>query len=372
LVALGFLANPPVAQAQVINCGSSGARGALVVPAAQTLTLDVPDDGVFHYTTINVAGTLLFNRNLRFNPPVFLLATGDVTIPSGGTIRANGTNGTTVVGGLGGPGGFDGGAPGIAGGVPGSGHGPGAGGAGIGALLGGNGAYGGSPPNTNFATDGVTYGSPLLVPIAGGSGGGGDTTVGGGGGGGAILICSPTQIVVNGFLEAIGGSYSTSSNGSGGGVRLVSPAVRGTGWIYVYGGTGYGGHGRIRIDLIDRSGLTINYNPASALSVGSLMVVFPGTVPRLDIVDVAGNGIPPGTPSPLVFTLPFGAPASQAITVRATGFAGIVPIAVVVTPDSGDRIVVNTEIDGDQVPAQTTVNVDLPQNITVRVHAWTR
>jgi hypothetical protein len=372
MLALVFSGRPPVAQAQAISCGSSGARGALVVPAAQTVTLDVPDDGVFHYTTINVAGTLLFNRNTRFNPPVFLLATGDVTVPSGGTVRANGINGTTVVGGVGGPGGFDGGAPGIAGGVPGPGHGPGAGGPGIGALLGGNGAYGGEPPFTNNTTDGSTYGSPLLVPIAGGSGGGGDTNVGGGGGGGAILVCSPTQIVVNGGFEVIGGSYSTTSNGSGGAIRLVSPAVRGTGWIYAYGGTGYGGHGRIRIDLIDRSGLTINYNPASALSVGSLMVVFPGTVPRLDIVDVAGNAIPPGTASPLVFTLPFGAPASQAITVRASGFAGVVPIAVVVTPDSGDRIVVNTEINADQPPAETTVNVNLPQNITVRVHAWTR
>jgi hypothetical protein len=134
---------------------------------------------------------------------------------------------------------------------------------------------------------------------------------------------------------------------------------------------GWGGNGRVRVDLIDRSGFTLNFQQPSVLSVGSFMSVFPSTVPRLDIVHVAGNNIPPGSPSPLVFTLPFNSPASQPITVRATGFVGQVPIAVVVTPASGPRIVAETEIDMD-VSSEATVNVDLPQNVVVRIHAWTR
>jgi hypothetical protein len=153
----------------------------------------------------------------------------------------------------------------------------------------------------------------------------------------------------------------------------LSHFVGGTGFVNVLGGAGgVGGAGRIRVDLIDRTGLTLGFSPVESLSVGSFMAVFPSTVPRLDIVHVAGNDIPAGTPSPLVFTLPFNAPASQPITVRATGFRGTFPIAVVVTPDSGNRIVVETEIDAETAPAEATVNVDLPQNVVVRIHAWTR
>lgn len=370
LISLALPATPTLAQTQM-NCGSSGADGALVVPAGQLVTLNVPDTGIFNFTTVTVSGRLHFNRNTRFNRPVFLLASGDVVVASGAEVRVDGSAGSSIVGGSAGPGGFDGGAPGIAGGAPGGGHGPGAGGAGLGALPGGNAAYGGEPGFTNNATDGVTYGSPLLVPLAGGSGGGGDTNDGGTGGGGAILLCSPTQVVLNGTVSANGGGGGSTGQGSGGAIRLVSPSVRGSGTVSATGGQGYGGHGRIRVDVIDRSGLAMTFTPASALSVGSLMAVFPGTVPELHIVHVAGNDIPPGTPSPLVFTLPFNSPARHSITVRAEGFAGTVPVTVVVTPESGDRIVVNTDID-TSVSAEATVQVDLPQNVTARVHAWTR
>jgi hypothetical protein len=368
-VGVALSAGPAFAQPQ-FGCGSSGASGPLVVPVNQTVVLDLPDDGIFHFTTVTVSGRLEFKRNARFNPPAMLLATGDLVVNNSGSIRVTGSPGSGFVGGLAGPGGFDGGAPGIAGGEPGAGHGPGAGKAGIGALPGGNAGYGGSPTNT-ATTNGTVYGSPLLVPLVGGSGGGGDTNQGGSGGGGALLLCSPTQIVLNGNLDAQGGSGQQTNGGSGGAVRLVSPAVRGAGSIYV---TAYwqAGHGRIRIDTIDRSGLSFFMNPTSAVSVGSFMSVFPSTVPRLDIVHVAGNDIPQGTSGPVALVLPFNAPATQAITVRATGFSGTVPIAVVITPDAGAQTVVNAEINGDASPAETTVNVDFPQNVTVRVHAWTR
>ncbi len=363
--------SPHFARAQ-FNCGSTGARGALVVNSGQTVTLAVPDDGIFHFTTLAISGVLNFTRNPAFNPSVILLSTGDLTINSGGVIRVNGSNGTSVTGGLGGPGGFDGGEAGVGGGNPGAGHGPGAGGQGTGTAAAGNAAYGGDPPFSNNATDGVVYGSPLLVPLAGGSGGGGDENLGGGGGGGALLVCSPTRIIVNGTIEALGAPTGrVTGAGSGGAIRIVSPFVGGNGTVNVTGSAGWGGHGRVRVDLIDRSGFTVSFSPPSALSVGSFMSVFPTTIPRLDIVHVAGNDIPPGTPSPLVFTLPFNSPASQAIRVRATGFLGQVPIAVVVTPASGERIVAETEIDMD-VSNEATVNVDLPQNVVVRIHAWTR
>jgi len=368
-IGFAYVLCPNLAQAQ-FSCGSTGARGALVVAEGELLTLSIPDDGLFHFSTITVSGNVEFSRNPGFNPPVVLLSTGDITINPLGRINVNGLSGTSIAGGLGGPGGFDGGAPGIAAGTPGAGHGPGAGAPGIGDLVGGNAAYGGDP-FSDFPTDGVPYGSSLLVPIVGGSGGGGDDGFGGGGGGGAILLCSPTRAIINGTVEALGGVTGSIANGSGGAVRILSPFVGGTGLVNVQGGGGWA-HGRIRVDLIDRTGLTVQLFPTESLSVGSFMAVFPSTVPRLDIVHVAGSDIPPGTPSPLVFTLPFNSPPSQPITVRATGFRGTLPVVVVVTPDSGDRIIVETEIDTDVAPAEATVNVDLPQNVVVRIHAWTR
>ncbi len=205
---IGFVlfVSPHFARAQ-FSCGSTGARGPLVVNSGPVVILDVPDDGIFHFTTIAVSGVLDFRRNPAFNPPVILLSTGDVTINSGGTIRVNGSNGTATTGGFGGPGGFDGGEAGVGGGNPGAGHGPGAGGPGTGPAVGGNGAYGGDPPSSQ-PNDGVPYGSPLLVPLAGGSGGGGDGNFGGGGGGGALLVCSPTRVIINGGVQAAGGGHS--------------------------------------------------------------------------------------------------------------------------------------------------------------------
>jgi hypothetical protein len=366
---------PTAARAQ-FSCGSTGADGAFVAPAGQTTTLSVPNNGVFNFTSVTISGSLKFTKNVQFNPPVIILASGDIVINGGSGVDLDATIGTNVAGGSGGPGGFDGGAPGIAGGQPGSGLGPGAGGPGLSPEVPGNAGYGGVS-QFKRAKDGTTYGSPLLIPAVGGSGGGGDEGAGGGGGGGAILLCSSTQVVINGQLRANGGlsarGFGASSGvGSGGAIRLLAPVVRGTGSVDVSTPGSWAGHGRIRVDLIDRSGLTLTFTPDTALSVGSLMAVFPSTVPRLDITQVAANSIPPGTPSPLAFTLPFNSPTTQPITVRATGFTGTVPIAVVLTPDSGERIVINAEINADVSPAEVTVNANFPQNVTVRVHAWSR
>ena len=102
-VSLGVLLQAARSDAQ-FSCGSNGSRGALVVPQNETVTLDVPDNGIFHFTTIEVSGILAFHRNTAFNPPAILLATGDVVINPSGSVNANGMQATPLAGGAGGPG----------------------------------------------------------------------------------------------------------------------------------------------------------------------------------------------------------------------------------------------------------------------------
>jgi hypothetical protein len=100
---LGLLPGTALAQ---FDAGSNGSYGPLNITA--NTTLDLPPDGVFHCTTINVSGsaTLRFNRN-PLNTPVVLLAQGDVTIA--GVIDVSGADASGAIPGAGGPGGFDGG-----------------------------------------------------------------------------------------------------------------------------------------------------------------------------------------------------------------------------------------------------------------------
>ena len=69
----------PVARAASFDCGSTGANGPMNITSNTTLQL--PPDGIFHCTTITVAqGVTLNFSNNALNTPVYLLATGDVTI----------------------------------------------------------------------------------------------------------------------------------------------------------------------------------------------------------------------------------------------------------------------------------------------------
>jgi hypothetical protein len=372
---------PNLTLAQGFSSGSTGADGALEVTT--NTTLDMPPDGVFNFTTITVASgqTLRFNRN-PLNTPVYLLATGDVTIA--GTINVNGSDGVSnpPVGGAGGPGGFDGGMPGFLSVAPGAGYGPGAGKAGIQSHTAtggaGAGAYAGVSASAS-TNNGAAYGSPLLVPMLGGSGGGGSAGspgFGGGGGGGAILIASDTRIGITGTLTAIGGGQAGSNgHGSGGAIRLLAPVVSGTGGLNVSGGnwSGIAGHGRIRIDTIDRRDLRFTFTPLSAVNVGSFMAVFPSPIPRLDILNAAGTAIPEGAADPVYIQLPFGSSPNRTVTVQVRNFSGVVPVRLVLTPDSGDIIVIDDQIDNTTVnPAQKVIAVTLPLNVRVHVGAWTR
>jgi len=373
------------ARAQLFDFGSDGTFGPINVADGATLTVNLPPDGVIHATTVNVGtnGTLKFNRN-PLNTPVYLLATGDVLVR--GSIDVSGAVGTSnpPVGGRGGPGGFDGGMPGFGGGVPpGAGHGPGAGLGGLndtsqgGAGLGAYGTVGSGARPTN----GHVYGSPLLIPMLGGSGGGGTAGqpgTGGMGGGGAILIASNTRIDIPspGNILATGGQGGCTVNeGSGGAIRLLAPVVGGNGSINVGSGNcNYGGFGRIRVDSIDRTALQLSFQPnSSTTAVGSTMFAFPDVVPRLDIIEAAGQIIAEGEPQPVIVLLPFGSTSSRTVTVRARHFTGLVPIDVVLTPDNGDRVIYPAEIDMSQGnPAQVVVNVEVPVNVNTRVAVWTR
>lgn len=381
-----LLTGPTLAE---FDSGSDGSFGPLVVTAADpnNVTVPLPADGVIRATTVSIAvnKTVTFGRN-ALNTPVVILAQGDVEIL--GTINVSGSNGTSTTGGLGGPGGYSGGSPGSAEAPAGAGNGLGGGSPGDRLANSPTGAGGGSyssQPTTNpDSQHGIIYGSPLLVPPVGGSGGGGiefgDGAVsGGGGGGGAILIASNTRIrmAFPGGITSFGGVglAGFSNGGSGGGVRLVAPIVEGNGFIHAFGdGFGQrGGNGRIRVDTLDRSGMNLQFNPpVEGVSVGSFMVAIPEGLPRLDIVQAAGQDIPEGG-NPVSIALPFGSDPNQSVVVRAANFEGLVNIDVVVTPDHGPRSVYPAMIDAASAnPAEVTVPVLIPQNTGVKINVWTR
>lgn len=369
------------ATAQTFESGSNGSYGPLNVSLSD-VTLDLPPDGIFHCTTINVASgrSLRFRRN-ALNTPVYLLATGDVTIA--GVIDVSGARGSASAPGLAGPGGFDGGAPGSVGLPGGDGQGPGGGKAGTlvtDATAAGNGSYATQSSQGPAEKRGATYGSALLFPIVGGSGGGGasgNPGWGGGSGGGAILIASTTRISHTGTIRAQGGNgYSSGvlNYGSGGAIRLLAPVVSGNGVIDVRGDgiNSSSGMGRTRIDTLDRANLNFNFIPNNTSSVGGFMVVFPSPNPRLDIIEAAGRAIPVDS-GPTQVLLPAGSATTQTIKIQARDFGQVVPISVVITPDNGpsqkyEAVINNTATN----PAETSVAVNIPANVLTHVHVWTR
>jgi hypothetical protein len=276
------------------NSGSTGADGALN-PAVNT-EIQLPPSGILNYTTINIpAGVRVTFKKNGLNTPVYLLASGNVTVA--GTIDVSGDNSTDTgtsgngnqaddgIPGAGGPGGFSGGVGGrddtqsratiVSGGA---GLGPGGG---AGSYIRGNGCYGGvyyhyHGKGAAFATKGGTlygngyycndvndfgvaqpYGSPALQPLIGGSGGGGGQGgvtypgTGGGGGGGAILIASSGILNLTGVIISNGGSAgriagtgagAQGGGGSGGAIRLIATTMTGNGTLLANGGCIFNGN----------------------------------------------------------------------------------------------------------------------------------
>ena len=367
---------------QAFDVGSNGSHGALNVTT--NTVLELPPDGKLHFTTVNVAPgiTLGFRRN-AINSPVQMLAQGDIVI--NGTIDISGQQapGNPPVGGLSGPGGFDGGKPGFGPEIPpGDGYGPGAGGSGTTGNSdnsAGGGSYGDVAGGIVSTNRGATYGSALLIPLIGGSGGGGDVGQpgnGGGGGGGAILIASNTRIEITGRIQAAGGIWRGTSHsaGSGGAVRVLAPKVEGAGTIHVHGGGSGGGNGRIRVDTLDKTTLRLNFEPVSMTTVGANMFVFPGQLPTLRILEAAGQAIPAGTLNTVRVQLPFGSDTNRTVRIQAQNFnASGVPIRVTLTPDSGKRTFVDTTVNNPTTtPGEVTVPIALPANTLVTIQVWTR
>ena len=358
------------------NSGSTGSYGAMNITS--NVTLDIPLDGIFHCTTINVStnGTLTFRPN-ALNTPVYLLAQSNVVI--NGTINLSGTAPVGGTPGQGGPGGFDGGFGGFALAAGGDGKGPGGG---INNPFRPNAAYAQIPPSGTGSTN--TYGNALLSPLIGGSGGAGGNGSpggGGGGGGGAILIAANGVITVNGSILCNGGSGvgffggGGGGGGSGGGIRLVAPMVNGSGILQVNAGVLQGfaaSLGRIRIDCEDRYAFR-SLRLTGVATRGAQMFVFPPYSPRLDIVEAGGQVIPAGTTNSVSFNLPPGPSTNIIVRVQATDFTNNIPIRVVVTPENGSSTNYNATIDISQGnPASTNVTVTLPAGTISTIHAWTR
>jgi len=148
--------------------------------------------------------------------------------------------------------------------------------------------------------------------------------------------------------------------------------VGGTGSLNVASAAPGGGAGRIRVDTVDRRDLRLQFNPAPQSSVGANMFVFPDVLPRLDVIEVAGQTVAVGS-DPVSFQLPFGSDPNQSVTVQAQDFNATVPVEVVLTPDSGPRVTVTADIaNTTQNPATLAVPITMPVNTPVTIYVWKR
>lgn len=373
-----------VVQAASFDSGSTGAAGDF--KPDQSITLNMPEDGVFHFGEVVIPRNVEVTFNLNgLRTPVYFLAKSNVLIDgvinvSGGNALAPASGRGPVLPGRGGPGGFDGGYGKVFGRAASSGQGPGAG-----TIGGGKGAVFASPTarNTNI------YGNSLLVPMIGGSGGcgepdGGPESSGGGGGGGAILIASSTRITIGDpssprIVNVVADGGNGAGGGSGGGIRLVAPIVGGVGSLRAGRGISladdqsHGTGGRIRIDSSDRSSFRSLGIGGGELSIGSQMYVVPSNSPSLRILQAAGQTIASNVGNEVNIALPPGASTNQVLTVRATGFTQNVPITIDVVPESGRSHRLLGEI---PIPSGITgvkdFEIYIPPDSFCNIKVWTR
>jgi hypothetical protein len=279
---VAFVLSATVAQPQTFSSGSTGADGPAFCPGgAPEDHRQVPDSGIFNFTTVTVNGNcnVFFIPNQR-NTPVTILAQGDVVI--NGTIWLDASGQTP------GPGGFFGGTS--QGGNLQPGFGPG----------------GGAPGQS-----GQWVGPLSLVPPIGGSGGGsshstcaGDNA--GGGGGGAVVIASSTSIQLGGNIFTRGAVYtqggfcSPGTSGAGGAIRLVANSISGGGTLNAGGPVGNNGIVRIEAQ-IGQLLYTGSSTPSAVLSPINPTIIPTPTTAALTIASIGGfpvfsdAGVRPGT-----------------------------------------------------------------------------
>lgn len=406
IVCIGIAAS---ASAEDFVSGSTGADGPF--NPTSNLELQLPPDGVFNFTTVNIpAGvTVKFGKNAN-NTPAYILASGDVTIS--GTLSASGTYASEWTPGQGGPGGFDGGYGAMPMGRGGSGLGYGNGNPGTYgyseyyktyvAWGGSGGGYGSAGGNNSYwdyyshwpdyqigrQVGGSSYGDAKLIPLIGGSGGGGGGghTTGrggaGGGGGGAILIASSGNITVNGTITASGGSGGNGGyqagcggGGSGGAIRLIANGISGGGTISAnagIGGTscqnapykgkaGDGGSGRIRLESYN---LNLGKNTSPTYSFAYPGLVFLSKMPSLKITSVGGTAVPvnpTGSYSAPDITLPVGTANPIPVELAASDIPLGTTIIVSVAPQYGTSpsAVNSSPLSGAIEASTATANVTL-------------
>lgn len=398
---IGFLLVLLLSSARAALCQfssmSTGSDGALTFTTPGTyvfdpavLGLDPAGDGIFNFSTINIAkGVTLQIPAIEFMvKPIYWLASGNVTI--NGTIEINGADGNppTTVPSLLSP--AVGGAGGYAGGIGGNATiGPPAPGAGV-----GGGVAPTGPANASGA-NGTFTGNQFLLPFVGGSGGsggfyGGTGTIGGGGsgGGGALLIASSTSITFGGVINANGGkpggvgtTYAGGA-GSGGAIELIAPVVAEAGngdstcasggalWAGAYRG---GSPGTIRIESTHIEVATAcvgkgGGDPAGTatyVTSSNMQVILPTNQSMIFITSVAGQVPPTGNSSfPEIYPeFNFGNTSPVAVDVAAAFIPpGTVPQIYVTSLVTGTtQIVPCSALQGSLASSTCSAMVTFPQ-----------
>jgi hypothetical protein len=346
-----------VAEAQIPN-----------IPAGGLMT------GVYEFTNFAVTTVSGQYRSVYVvgaspNVPLTILSQTDITLigNSGYTVQlairgwdgrapADTARNLSVVGGRGGPGGFDGGASGNGGTTPGDGA----------AGLGPSGGLAGSAGATTAEglSGLVAQATPLnpsLVPLSGGSGGGGGAGVGpspvsgcgaaatgyagggGGGGGGALLLAATNRVTIgagsNIYAHGGNGGYSYANcgfgaGGSGGSIRIVATEITGTGAIYLQGGTRYNGAVQASGGFIRLESSINTYTGAIVGSAGGSFISFPTAPlptnqPQLRITAINGTSAPT-TPSASLTAPDIAFPAAIETPVTLDVAASNVPLGTTV------------------------------------------
>ncbi len=319
---------------------------------------------VFRFSSVTVpAGTTVTFKNHPSRAPVVWLVDGDVTIQ--GDVDLDGAPGDRDVDRIvlsePGPGGFRGGDYSILGVAPVNGLGPGGsyGNPNRGDLgyVGNQGASYGTYGSLGWGANATIplYGNSRVLPLIGGSGIGGDAnnpTAGGGGGGGAILIAAAGSVEIGaaGRIHANGRGAGVGANGggTGGAIRLICERLVGGGFVEVLGG-GYSGHGRIRVEAHETSGMT-RFRPFIwAVPPDNPVRIWPDdSAPTVRVLSVDGVAAPADPRAEVVFALSggtrpadVGLPAASSVnsvTIETLNLPtnAIVELRVVSIPTGGD------------------------------------
>jgi len=321
--------------AQTFDSTSDGSDGALSLTTPGTiifdpvaLGLDADGDGVYQFTTINIASgvTVEMRTDKMGTKPVIWLASGNITIS--GVLDLNGEPGHLFneahIPSVAGAGGYGGGVGGFPNTFGTAGTGPGAGPiSSTNIKRSGGGAGHAINAKAGFLADvgGLAYGNVFLIPLFGGSGGAGGNghsggfAGGGGAGGGAIMIATSGTLFLNGSIRCNGGggrnggAGSTNpenlagGGGSGGSIRILATSIVGSGSLQalralgsIGGFFGRSSPGQIRIEVINKA-LSISINPAlsrTATTPSPVLVLPPDTqnFPAVRLVSVGGVPVP--------------------------------------------------------------------------------